>query len=80
MNVYFLHVKSSVDDIIWNSVQNKLEHVGQALDGEDRAMEMSGIRTMPERGELLPLLTCFDLIDRLGLYLNLLKVRWVLVF
>ena len=44
-------MKSSVDDIIWNSVQNKLEHVGQALDGEDRGMEMAAIRTMPERGQ-----------------------------
>lgn len=29
VNIYFLHVKNSVDDIIWNSVQTKLENVGQ---------------------------------------------------
>lgn len=51
VNVYFLHVKQSVDDIIWASVQSKLENVGQALDGEDKTMDVSGIRTMPERGQ-----------------------------
>lgn len=51
VNVYFLHVKNSVDDIIWNSIQNKLENVGQALDGEDKAMEVAAARTMPERGQ-----------------------------
>jgi len=52
VNVYFLHVRNSVDDIIWQSVQNKLENVGQALDGEDRAMQVAGARTMPEKGTL----------------------------
>lgn len=40
-----------MDEIIWNSLQNKLENVGQALDGQDRAMEVSAARTMPERGQ-----------------------------
>jgi len=51
VNVYFLHVRRSVDDIIWQAVQNKLENVGQALDGEDRGMEVSHVRTMPEAGQ-----------------------------
>ena len=40
-----------MDEIIWSSLQNKLENVGQALDGQDRAMEVSAARTMPERGQ-----------------------------
>ena len=52
VNVYFLHVRNSVDEIIWSSLQNKLENVGQALDGNNRAMEMaSAARTMPEKGQ-----------------------------
>jgi hypothetical protein len=51
VNVYFLHVRNSVDEIIWNAIQNKLENVGQALDGEDRGMEVTAARTMPERGQ-----------------------------
>ena len=30
VNVYYLHVRGSVDDVIWSSLQRKLEHVGQA--------------------------------------------------
>ena len=51
MNVYYLQVRNSVDEIIWNAIQNKLENVGQALDGQDRAMEVTTARTMPEKGE-----------------------------
>lgn len=29
VNVYFLHVKQSVDDLMWNLIQNKLDNVGQ---------------------------------------------------
>lgn len=51
VNVYFLHVRNSVDEIIWAAIQNKLENVGQALDGQDRGMEVTAARTMPERGQ-----------------------------
>ena len=30
VNVYFLHVKQSVDDLMWTLIQNKLDNVGQA--------------------------------------------------
>lgn len=30
VNVYYLHVRSSVDDIMWAKIQSKLENVGQA--------------------------------------------------
>ena len=49
VNVHFLHVRGSVDDVIWAAIQSKLESVGQALDGEDRGMEVSA-RTMPVKG------------------------------
>jgi len=49
--VYFLHVRNSVDEIIWSAIQNKLENVGQALDGQDRGMEVTAARTMPDRGQ-----------------------------
>ena len=29
VNIYFLHAKGSVDDVIWATLQDKLEHVGQ---------------------------------------------------
>ena len=31
--VQFLHAKQSVDDVMWGSVQHKLENLGQVLDG-----------------------------------------------
>ena len=29
VNIYFLHVKASIDDLIWQKLGRKLEHVGQ---------------------------------------------------
>ena len=28
VNIYYLHVRGSVDDIMWNMLQTKLENVG----------------------------------------------------
>jgi SWI/SNF-related matrix-associated actin-dependent regulator 1 of chromatin subfamily A len=33
VNVHYLHMKGSIDDIIWQTLQNKLENVGTLLDG-----------------------------------------------
>lgn len=30
VNIYYLHVRGSVDDIMWGTLQTKLENVGQA--------------------------------------------------
>ena len=30
VNIYMLHARGSVDDVIWAKLQSKLEHVGQA--------------------------------------------------
>ena len=38
--VQFLHAKESVDDIIWQSVQNKLENLGRFLDGTKKGNKM----------------------------------------
>lgn len=42
VNVYYLLANDTVDDIIWDVVQNKLENLGQMLDGEENVMEVSG--------------------------------------
>ena len=31
VNVYFLHVKGSIDDIMWGLIQTKLDNLGQVL-------------------------------------------------
>ena len=31
VNIYMLHVKGSIDDLIWQKLQRKLEHVGQVM-------------------------------------------------
>lgn len=41
VNVYYLHANDTVDDIIWKSVQHKLENLGQVLDGREDALEAS---------------------------------------
>lgn len=51
VNVYFLHIKNSIDDVIWNSIQSKLENLGQTLDGIDQNLSVSQTRTLPEKGQ-----------------------------
>lgn len=53
VNVYFLHVRNSVDEIMWGAIQQKLDNVGQALDGQGRGtMEMARLaRVLPDRGQ-----------------------------
>eukprot|EP01018_Ginkgo_biloba_P010107 Gb_24373 [translate_table: standard] len=41
VNVYYLHANDTVDDIIWDVVQHKLENLGQMLDGREDALEAS---------------------------------------
>ncbi|XP_047334754.1 LOW QUALITY PROTEIN: SWI/SNF-related matrix-associated actin-dependent regulator of chromatin subfamily A-like protein 1 [Impatiens glandulifera] len=42
VNVYYLLANDTVDDIIWDVVQSKLENLGQMLDGEEDTMKVSG--------------------------------------
>ncbi|GKV10463.1 hypothetical protein SLEP1_g21819 [Rubroshorea leprosula] len=41
VNVYYLLANDTVDDIIWDVVQSKLENLGQMLDGHENALEVS---------------------------------------
>ncbi|XVF30252.1 hypothetical protein REPUB_Repub16aG0041100 [Reevesia pubescens] len=42
VNIYYLLANDTVDDIIWDVVQNKLESLGQVLDGHENTLEVSG--------------------------------------
>ncbi|KAK9841983.1 hypothetical protein WJX81_002729 [Elliptochloris bilobata] len=41
VNIYYLHVRGSVDDIMWSALQTKLENVGQALDGREDSLHVT---------------------------------------
>ncbi|XP_042433276.1 SWI/SNF-related matrix-associated actin-dependent regulator of chromatin subfamily A-like protein 1 isoform X7 [Zingiber officinale] len=41
VNIYYLLANDTVDDIIWDVVQNKLENVGQVLDGQENTLVVS---------------------------------------
>lgn len=45
VNVYYLLANDTVDDIIWDVVQSKLETLGQMLDGQENALEVSTSHT-----------------------------------
>ncbi|KAK9934159.1 hypothetical protein M0R45_021312 [Rubus argutus] len=44
VNVYYLLANDTVDDIIWDVVQSKLENLGQMLDGHENSLEVSASR------------------------------------
>ncbi|ESW26483.1 hypothetical protein PHAVU_003G123100 [Phaseolus vulgaris] len=46
VNIYYLLANDTVDDIIWDVVQSKLENLGQMLDGHEKALEVSA--SLPE--------------------------------
>ncbi|RDY14160.1 SWI/SNF-related matrix-associated actin-dependent regulator of chromatin subfamily A-like protein 1, partial [Mucuna pruriens] len=41
VNVHYLLANDTVDDIIWDVVQSKLDNLGQMLDGHENALEVS---------------------------------------
>lgn len=41
VNIYYLLANYTVDDIIWDVVQNKLENLGQMLDGHENTLEVA---------------------------------------
>ncbi|KAF6167225.1 hypothetical protein GIB67_029863 [Kingdonia uniflora] len=41
VNIYYLLANDTVDDIIWDVVQSKLENLGQMLDGHDTTLQVS---------------------------------------
>ncbi|XP_051126580.1 uncharacterized protein LOC127248338 isoform X3 [Andrographis paniculata] len=46
VNIYYLLANDTVDDIIWDVVQNKLENLGQMLDGHENSLEVSSINQL----------------------------------
>lgn len=47
VNIYYLLANDTVDDIIWDVVQNKLDNLGQMLDGQENTLEVSGSEQQP---------------------------------
>ncbi|XP_047065554.1 SWI/SNF-related matrix-associated actin-dependent regulator of chromatin subfamily A-like protein 1 [Lolium rigidum] len=47
VNIYYLLANETVDDIIWDVVQGKLENLGQMLDGEEKTLAVSQSETRP---------------------------------
>ncbi|KAL2470201.1 chromatin remodeling factor18 [Abeliophyllum distichum] len=41
VNVYYLLANDTVDDIIWDVIQSKLENLGQMLDGHENTLQVS---------------------------------------
>ncbi|KAK4387956.1 SWI/SNF-related matrix-associated actin-dependent regulator of chromatin subfamily A-like protein 1 [Sesamum angolense] len=41
VNIYYLLASDTVDDIIWDVIQSKLENLGQMLDGHENSLEVS---------------------------------------
>ncbi|KAH6768205.1 chromatin remodeling factor18 [Perilla frutescens var. frutescens] len=41
VNVYYLLANDTVDDIIWDVIQNKLDNLGQMLDGRENSLQVS---------------------------------------
>ncbi|CAA0819897.1 chromatin remodeling factor18 [Striga hermonthica] len=41
VNIYYLLANDTVDDIIWDVIQNKLENLGQMLDGHENSLQVS---------------------------------------
>ncbi|QDZ21750.1 P-loop-containing nucleoside triphosphate hydrolase [Chloropicon primus] len=41
VNVHYLHMKGSIDDIIWAALKNKLGNIGTLLDGKESKMNLN---------------------------------------
>lgn len=51
VNVYFLLLRGSADDIIWATLQSKLEAVGGALDGRRAVLGVAAPAVLPGTGQ-----------------------------
>ncbi|KAK1318625.1 CHD3-type chromatin-remodeling factor PICKLE [Acorus calamus] len=51
VNVYYLLANDTVDDIIWDVVQSKLENLGQMLDGHENTLAVSVSQTSSSPGK-----------------------------
>lgn len=52
VNVSFLMVKNSIDEVIWNTIEQKLEQLGECLNGEQQKMQIAGT-TEPSQRSIL---------------------------
>ncbi|XP_031285770.1 SWI/SNF-related matrix-associated actin-dependent regulator of chromatin subfamily A-like protein 1 isoform X1 [Pistacia vera] len=55
VNIYYLLANDTVDDIIWDVVQSKLENLGQMLDGHENVLEVSAsqLKSSPAKQKTL---------------------------
>ncbi|XP_076933368.1 uncharacterized protein LOC143599265 [Bidens hawaiensis] len=53
VNVYFLLANDTVDDIMWDVVQSKLDNLGQMLDGHENSLEVSCSSRSPAKQKTL---------------------------
>ncbi|KAJ6355756.1 hypothetical protein OIU78_003979 [Salix suchowensis] len=51
VNIYYLLANDTVDDIIWDVVQSKLENLGQMLDGQEKTLEVSASQQRSSPGK-----------------------------
>ncbi|KAL6657041.1 hypothetical protein ACP70R_004821 [Stipagrostis hirtigluma subsp. patula] len=55
VNIYYLFAHDTIDDMIWDVVQGKLENLGQMLDGQEKTLDVSqsGGRPSPSKQKTL---------------------------
>eukprot|EP00884_Botryococcus_braunii_P013393 jgi/Botrbrau1/22054/Bobra.0024s0064.1 len=51
VNIYNLHLKGSIDDVIWSTLENKLDNVGQALNGKSDSFAVATVRSAAQAGQ-----------------------------
>uniref|UniRef100_A0A061SCW0 SWI/SNF-related matrix-associated actin-dependent regulator of chromatin subfamily A-like protein 1 n=1 Tax=Tetraselmis sp. GSL018 TaxID=582737 RepID=A0A061SCW0_9CHLO len=58
VSVHFLHARNTIDDIIWQTIQHKLDNVGQTLNGCQEKLQVEagscGPRQIHGQGKLAP--------------------------
>nr|TKW36082.1 hypothetical protein SEVIR_2G417000v2 [Setaria viridis] len=47
VNIYYLLSNDTIDDLMWDAVQGKLENLGQMLDGQENTLDVSQIDSRP---------------------------------
>ncbi|CAL5061495.1 unnamed protein product [Urochloa decumbens] len=47
VNIYYLLSNDTIDDLMWDAVQGKLENLGQMLDGQDKTLDVSQTDARP---------------------------------
>lgn len=50
-NIHFLLVRGSVDEIMWETIQHKLDNVGMVLDGKEDGLQVAAVRKEQDRNQ-----------------------------